>query len=176
MQCFDVRGIRYCFAFFFIFLISKVICKKVGLPKTTLFCLACPGRVKMWPEVVKLDMVRFGTSRSSCLSFFAKLNFNQGANQPGGNPQVRSRLAKQKLRRGLALQHVKCQNSHKKEQIAPAPPLAIAQQSADGKINTGLVQCRHDIFVIRFVELCSKLHIYNFYDSGPLPPPTHTDV
>ena len=58
-------GIRCCLTLFSIFLSLNVICKKVDLPKKA---TTCPGKVKMWPKVVKSDIVIFRVSRSFRLS------------------------------------------------------------------------------------------------------------
>lgn len=50
------------------FLSSKHVCKTMitllsVLTKSNVFCLACPGWVKMWQKLVKSDMVGFRTSQ-----------------------------------------------------------------------------------------------------------------
>ena len=63
-RCVLMREIRWYFAFFLSFLVQKLFAKKLIFQKCIIFCLACPGKVKMWPKIVKSGMGRFKTSRS----------------------------------------------------------------------------------------------------------------
>ena len=93
-RCVLTRGIRWCFTFFLSFLAQKLFEKYLIFLKSNIFCLTCPGQVKMWPKVVKSDMVRFRTSRQAVYELGGKRA--GGGNHP--HPQVRSRMAKQEVR------------------------------------------------------------------------------
>ena len=49
-------------------LVPKLLAKSVGTTKSNFFCLICPGKVKMLPNVVKSGMVGFRTCQTFRLS------------------------------------------------------------------------------------------------------------
>ena len=92
LRCVSMRGIRRCFVFFSIFLTSKVISRNVDLtkkkilPKRNIFCLTCPGKVKIWLKVVKSGMFRFKTSKLSvrlCCEALLQLRVGSKPAPPG---------------------------------------------------------------------------------------------
>ena len=94
-RCILTRGIRWCFAFFSIFLGSKVICKKNAFPKKQHFLFNLPLEGQNVTKVGKSGMVRFRTSRSFRLSFLRSSISIRGQTTWGcPPPQVRSGKAK----------------------------------------------------------------------------------
>ena len=54
-------GVRY-EVFLYIFLVQKLFAKTLIMQKSSIFSLICPGKVKMWPRIEKLDVVGFKTA------------------------------------------------------------------------------------------------------------------
>ena len=91
------------------FSFQKLFAKSWSYQKSTLFCLTCPGKFKMWPKVVKLDMVRFRASRSFHLSLLLSSISNRGQTSRGwgGNhsPPPRCSLGRRNRRCGRGLRN-----------------------------------------------------------------------
>ena len=97
-RCVSTRGIQWCFAFFSIFVISKVIGKNIDLTKKEHFLYDLSGKVKIWHEVVKSvksGMVRLRTSQVSvrpCCGAVKQVGGKRAGVSPP--PKVLSRMAK----------------------------------------------------------------------------------
>ena len=52
-RCVSKREIRRCFAFSLFFVLQKLLAETLILPRSDSFCLTYPGKVNMWPKVVK---------------------------------------------------------------------------------------------------------------------------
>ena len=61
-RCALTREIRRYETFFFYFLVKKLFATKVDVTKKRYFCLICPVKAKMWPNVVKSGMAGFKKS------------------------------------------------------------------------------------------------------------------
>ena len=99
-RCVLTRGMRWCLRFSLCSMLSsKVICKKADLLKSNIFSFTYPGKVKMWPKVINSGMVIFKTSQPFRLFLFRSSisiggQTSRGWRGRGGNPGVRSRMAK----------------------------------------------------------------------------------
>ena len=67
-------------------LVQKLFAKNVIFPERSIFCLTCPGKVKMWTKEVKSYMVRFKTSRSFRLSLLRSSISIRGQSSRGSPP------------------------------------------------------------------------------------------
>ena len=52
-RCVFTTGIRWCFGVFSIYQVQKLFAKTLIFPKSSTFCLTCPGKDKIRPKVVK---------------------------------------------------------------------------------------------------------------------------
>ena len=58
------RVMRWCLVFYSIFLVEELLAKTLFISKSSNVLFGIPWEGKMWPKVVKLDTVRFGTSQT----------------------------------------------------------------------------------------------------------------
>ena len=97
--CVLTRGIRWCTAFFSIFVISKVTCTNVNFPEKQHFMFGLPWKDQMWPKVAKSGVVIFRTSRTFRLFLLRSSTSTRGQTSwgwkdPSPHSQVRSRMSK----------------------------------------------------------------------------------
>ena len=79
-------------------LVQQLFAKSLSSQKRNIF-FTCPGKVKMYPKVVKLGIIRFTTPRSFRLSLMRSSISIRGQTSRGHPPpQVCSRMAKWQVR------------------------------------------------------------------------------
>ena len=91
------------------FLVQKLFAKNLIFPKSNFFCLTCPGKVKMWPKVVKSGLVRFKTSLFFCLLLLQGSISIKGQTSRGvATPTLRCSLGWWNRRCGRGLMNFDC--------------------------------------------------------------------